>query len=105
MDLHVLIVLVPVGLWYCVTKSSEGKVFIVAYVITAVYFTGVMVRLMLVLAPAACVISSVAVSEVLSRLECMDTRLPVVAFCFPTSSPFYDTDSFQAHGAFAHLSR
>jgi asparagine N-glycosylation enzyme membrane subunit Stt3 len=66
---------VPVGLWYCVTKSSDGKVFVIAYVVTSVYFTGVMVRLMLVLTPAACVISGIAVAEVLSRWELVGVRL------------------------------
>jgi dolichyl-diphosphooligosaccharide--protein glycosyltransferase len=38
------------------------------YGITAVYFSGVMVRLMLVLAPAVCCLSGVAISDILSTL-------------------------------------
>jgi dolichyl-diphosphooligosaccharide--protein glycosyltransferase len=40
----------------------------VLYGITAVYFSGVMVRLMLVLAPAVCCLSGVAISDILSTL-------------------------------------
>jgi dolichyl-diphosphooligosaccharide--protein glycosyltransferase len=45
-----------------------GSLFLVLYGITAVYFSGVMVRLMLVLAPAVCCLSGVAISDILSTL-------------------------------------
>jgi len=41
---------------------------LVLYAVTAVYFSGVMVRLMLVLAPAACCLAGLALSELLSYL-------------------------------------
>lgn len=45
-----------------------GSLFLILYGITAVYFSGVMVRLMLVLAPAVCCLSGVAISDILSTL-------------------------------------
>jgi dolichyl-diphosphooligosaccharide--protein glycosyltransferase len=42
----------------------------VLYGLTAVYFSGVMVRLMLVLAPAVCCLAGVAVSDILNTLAC-----------------------------------
>ena len=45
-----------------------GLLFLVLYGITAVYFSGVMVRLMLVLAPAVCCLSGVAISDILTTL-------------------------------------
>eukprot|EP00741_Cyanophora_paradoxa_P009382 tig00000144_g9088.t1 len=64
-DLHLLVFLMPAGLYFCFKKLTDANIFIVLYGITSVYFAGVMVRLMLVLAPAACVLSGVAVSSTL----------------------------------------
>lgn len=64
-DLHLLVFLFPAGLYFCFTKLSDANIFAILYGIFSVYFAGVMVRLMLVLAPIACVLSSIAVSEIL----------------------------------------
>jgi dolichyl-diphosphooligosaccharide--protein glycosyltransferase len=50
--------------------TAAGALFLILYGITAVYFSGVMVRLMLVLAPAACCLAGVAVSDILTTLCC-----------------------------------
>ncbi|KAF2285240.1 hypothetical protein GH714_039078 [Hevea brasiliensis] len=47
----------------CFLPLSDASSFVVLYIVTSVYFSGVMVRLMLVLAPAACVMSGIALSE------------------------------------------
>ncbi|KAL0098382.1 hypothetical protein PUN28_020347 [Cardiocondyla obscurior] len=62
-DLHVLVALFPVGLWYCITHVNDERVFIALYAISAVYFAGVMVRLMLTLTPVVCILAGVAVSR------------------------------------------
>jgi len=64
-DLHVLVFLMPAGLYYCFDKLNDANIFIICYGITSVYFAGVMVRLMLVLAPVACVLSAIAVTSTL----------------------------------------
>ena len=64
-DLHILTFLFPVGLYFCFTEVNDTNVFIVIYGVTSVYFAGVMVRLMLVLAPVACVLSGIAISKTL----------------------------------------
>jgi len=64
-DLHVLVFLFPAGLYFCFCKLTDANIFLIMYGITSVYFAGVMVRLMLVLAPVACVLSAVAVSSTL----------------------------------------
>eukprot|EP01116_Phalansterium_solitarium_P018505 TRINITY_DN4918_c0_g1_i1.p1 TRINITY_DN4918_c0_g1~~TRINITY_DN4918_c0_g1_i1.p1 ORF type:complete len:703 (-),score=173.10 TRINITY_DN4918_c0_g1_i1:149-2257(-) len=64
-DLHILTFLFPVGLYYCFNKLTDANIFIICYGITAVYFSGVMVRLMLVLAPVACVLGAIALSSTL----------------------------------------
>eukprot|EP00922_Rhytidocystis_sp_ex-Travisia-forbesii_P060236 GHVS01089260.1.p1 GENE.GHVS01089260.1~~GHVS01089260.1.p1 ORF type:complete len:806 (+),score=77.15 GHVS01089260.1:85-2418(+) len=65
-DLHICSLLSPVGLWVCFKRATDGLFFAGIYGILAVYFSGVMIRLMLVLAPAACILSGVGLSFVLS---------------------------------------
>ncbi|TYH93179.1 hypothetical protein ES332_A13G235000v1 [Gossypium tomentosum] len=63
MDINVLAFLVPAGIIACFLPLSDASSFVVLYIATSVYFSGVMVRLMLVLAPAACITSGIALSE------------------------------------------
>ena len=71
-DLHILTMLFPAGIYYCFKALKEGdkkgdaKVFVIVYGISSVYFAGVMVRLMLVLAPVACILGAIALTCVLS---------------------------------------
>ncbi|GAB2292357.1 Dolichyl-diphosphooligosaccharide--protein glycosyltransferase subunit stt3a [Dionaea muscipula] len=66
MDINVLAFLVPAGIVACFLPLSDASSFVVLYIVTSVYFSGVMVRLMLVLAPAACILSGIALSEAFS---------------------------------------
>ncbi|XP_042895752.1 dolichyl-diphosphooligosaccharide--protein glycosyltransferase subunit STT3A [Parasteatoda tepidariorum] len=65
-DLQLLVFLFPVGLYYCFTKLTDVNIFIILYGITSIYFAGVMVRLMLVLAPVMCILSGIGVSSILT---------------------------------------
>ena len=56
----------PAGLYYCFKSLTDHNIFIILYGVTSVYFAGVMVRLMLVLAPVMCILSGIAVSASLS---------------------------------------
>ncbi|VDO96841.1 unnamed protein product [Soboliphyme baturini] len=66
-DLHVLITMFPVGAWYCMKNINEERVFILLYAITAVYFAGVMIRLMLTLTPVVCMLAGIAFSYTYER--------------------------------------
>ena len=68
-DIHVMVLFMPLGFVYAFRPLTDASLFLVLYGITAVYFSGVMVRLMLVLAPAACCLSALAVDEML-RAAC-----------------------------------
>ncbi|WOK91439.1 dolichyl-diphosphooligosaccharide--protein glycosyltransferase subunit STT3A [Canna indica] len=63
MDINVLAFLVPAGIVACFLPLSDASSFVILYIATSVYFSGVMVRLMLVLAPAACIMSGIGLSE------------------------------------------
>ncbi|KAL6432502.1 hypothetical protein ACFW04_006823 [Cataglyphis niger] len=62
-DLHILVTTFPVGLWYCIKHINDERVFVILYAISAVYFAGVMVRLMLTLTPVVCMLAGVAISR------------------------------------------
>jgi len=64
-DLHAAALLAPLGLIVCFRDLTDGALFLALYGVASVYFSGVMVRLMLVLAPAACCLSGVAASALL----------------------------------------
>ncbi|XP_033100577.1 dolichyl-diphosphooligosaccharide--protein glycosyltransferase subunit STT3B-like [Anneissia japonica] len=66
-DLHILVCTFPAGLWFTIKEINDERVFIVLYAISAVYFAGVMVRLMLTLTPVVCILSSIAISKLLSE--------------------------------------
>ena len=66
MDLHLIAFLAPVGLLCCLQRLSDGSLFLGVYGILAVYFSGVMIRLLLVLAPAASCLAAVGASAILS---------------------------------------
>lgn len=61
-DLHFLLLFTPVGLYYCYKRPTESKLFAAIYVVLAVYFASVMVRLLLVLAPAVSIMGAIGLS-------------------------------------------
>lgn len=65
-DLQILVFLFPAGLYFCFSKLTDANIFLILYGVTSIYFAGVMVRLMLVLAPVMCILSGVAVSSMLT---------------------------------------
>ena len=65
-DLHICVPFAPVGLYFLFQDINDGKVFLILYGTITWYFAGVMVRLMLTLAPAACMLAAVGLSEVLN---------------------------------------
>uniref|UniRef100_A0AAY5KV94 Dolichyl-diphosphooligosaccharide--protein glycosyltransferase subunit STT3A n=1 Tax=Esox lucius TaxID=8010 RepID=A0AAY5KV94_ESOLU len=65
-DLQLLVFMFPVGLYYCFNNLSDARIFIIMYGVTSMYFSAVMVRLMLVLAPVMCILSGIGVSQVLT---------------------------------------
>jgi len=73
-DLHVLVPLAPVGLFFMFanindTPGADGAIFIILYGTLAWYFAGVMVRLMLTLAPIACILAAIGLSAILTRFS------------------------------------
>lgn len=80
-DLHILVPLAPVGLFFMFNNISDGAIFIILYGTLAWYFAGVMVRLMLTLAPIACILGAIGLSAVLTRFSAL---IKVSNFFSPT---------------------
>eukprot|EP01039_Chlorochromonas_danica_P006159 gene6157-6786_t len=70
-DLHILVPLAPVGLFFLFSNITDGGIFIILYGTLTWYFAGVMVRLMLTLAPVACVLAAIGLSSILSRFSAL----------------------------------
>jgi len=79
-DLQMLVFMFPVGLYHCFAKLTDANIFIIIYGVTSIYFAGVMVRLMLVLAPVACILAGIGISQTLStylkNLEVSSSKEP-----------------------------
>ena len=58
----------PVGLFFCFRRATFGSLFIALYGILAMYFSCVMIWLLLVLAPSVCVLAGIGVSEITSKM-------------------------------------
>ncbi|GFQ69147.1 dolichyl-diphosphooligosaccharide--protein glycosyltransferase subunit STT3B [Trichonephila clavata] len=95
-DLHVLVSTFPVGLWYCIQNINDERIFIVLYAITAVYFAGVMVRLMLTLTPVVCVLSAIAFSQCV-ELYLQDDECPKSSLT-PSDSDSEESDGTDKKG-------
>merc|ERR1719273_2245249 len=48
----------------CFNSPSDANLFPVLYAITASYFSNIMIRLMLVISPALCILGGIAMSEI-----------------------------------------
>ncbi|CAD7966724.1 unnamed protein product [Amoebophrya sp. A120] len=66
MDLHVMVFLLPLGLFHCFWNRSFGLLFLGVFGLLSTYFSGVMIRLLLVMSPACCCLSGLGTSHVLT---------------------------------------
>ncbi|KAJ1565739.1 oligosaccharyl transferase stt3 subunit, partial [Nowakowskiella sp. JEL0078] len=64
-DMQLLVPLFPAGIYFCFQELRDEHVFVILYAVTASYFAGVMVRLILTLTPLVCVASAIAISQLL----------------------------------------
>lgn len=67
-DLQYLMIFIPVGFYFCLNHNvTYGKLFLGLYGVLSTYFSCVMIRLMLVVAPAACVLAAIGISEIIRK--------------------------------------
>ncbi len=66
-DLHVLVPLSIMGLFFLYKNLTDGAILLIVFGTLSWYFAGVMVRLMLTLAPIAAVLGGIGLSAILQR--------------------------------------
>ena len=64
-NIHIMTFFIPLGLYYCLKKPTDVNIIIIVLGITTIYFSGSMVRLVLLLAPAAALLSAIAIDKLL----------------------------------------
>ncbi len=79
-DLNALVVLFPVGLYFAFKRRYEEDLLLIIYGVTVTYFTGSMIRIIILLAPAACLLSAYALSIIFRPLaQVITKRAPTIA--------------------------
>lgn len=64
-NIHIMAFLIPLGMYYLLKKPTDVNIFLIVYGLTTIYFSGSMVRLILLLAPAAALLSAIAIDRLL----------------------------------------
>ncbi len=64
-NIYIMTFLLPVGFYFCIKKPNEKTVFLLMLGLTGIYFGGSMVRLSLILTPAAALVAGYTIDEIL----------------------------------------
>ncbi|MFW9922357.1 MAG: STT3 domain-containing protein, partial [Candidatus Thorarchaeota archaeon] len=64
-NIYIMAFLMPLGFYFCMKKPNEKTVFLLLLGLTGIYFGGSMVRLSLIMTPAAALVSGYTIDEVL----------------------------------------
>uniref|UniRef100_A0A8C4QVU9 dolichyl-diphosphooligosaccharide--protein glycotransferase n=2 Tax=Eptatretus burgeri TaxID=7764 RepID=A0A8C4QVU9_EPTBU len=68
LDLHIMLAIAPVGLWFCCNQVDDARFFMVTYGVTAAWLAHAMVRLMVTLAPPMCILAAISLSRFLDEV-------------------------------------
>lgn len=81
-----LVLFLPMGYYFCLVEDvTHGKLFIGIYGVLATYFSCVMIRLMLTLAPVVCIIAAIAINELLEKAGA-SIRQSIISLSWDVSS-------------------
>jgi len=70
---------IPVGLFFTLRNPTNRNLFLSVYALTSLYFASSMIRLTLILAPALCMISAVAIVRLLKPFVTILREAPVIS--------------------------
>jgi len=87
-DLGIGILFVPVGFYFAAQNPTNRNVYLILFGLTSIYFASSMVRLMLILAPALCLLWALALTRTLK---------PFVTILRETPVAFRRKTGFEAH--------
>ncbi|SPJ10915.1 oligosaccharyl transferase STT3 subunit, putative [Plasmodium sp. DRC-Itaito] len=67
-DVHLVLLFLPLGLYKCFKKNGSVESFFLGiFTVLCLYFSSLMVRLLLIFSPFACIVSSIGLSSMISR--------------------------------------
>jgi dolichyl-diphosphooligosaccharide--protein glycosyltransferase len=87
-DLGIGILFIPVGFYFAAENPTNRNVYLILFGLTAIYFAGAMSRLMLILAPALCLLWALALDRVLR---------PFITLLREAPTTFRRKTRFEAH--------
>jgi len=64
-DTLIPLLLVPLGIYFCFRRLNAADLFLIAFIILMYYFTGSMIRIILIFAPAAALIGAYGLANIL----------------------------------------
>ncbi len=64
-NMNTMVFFIPIGIYEAIRKPTEKNLFILTLGLTSIYFSGSMIRLMLLLAPAAVLLTALAIDQLL----------------------------------------
>ena len=76
-DLGIGILFIPVGFYFAVRNPTNRNIYLILFGSTAIYFASAMVRLMLILAPALCLLWALALTRVMKPFITLLKETPV----------------------------
>jgi len=76
-DLGIGILFIPVGFYFAAQNPTNRNVYLILFGLTSIYFASAMVRLMLILAPALCLLWALALTRVLKPFITLLREKPV----------------------------
>ncbi len=65
-NLHILLFIYPLGIYFSFKRLRNEDIFLIVLGLTATYFAGSMIRLVLILSPVVCLLSAYAIDQILS---------------------------------------
>jgi len=76
-DLGIGIIFIPVGFYFAAQNPTNRSIYLILFGLTSIYFASAMVRLMLILAPALCLLWALALTRVLKPFITLLRETPV----------------------------
>jgi len=76
-DLGIGILFIPVGFYFAAQNPTNRNIYLILFGLTSIYFASAMVRLMLILAPALCLLWGLALTRVLKPFITLLRETPV----------------------------
>ncbi len=64
-NINTMVFFIPIGLYFAINKPTERNLFTLTWGLITIYFSGSMIRLLLILAPAAALLTALAVDNLL----------------------------------------